>query len=127
VGRDRQAHRGLAILLLADLTTILPRHTHRVTALLRIPRAVDDQGLDRFLALDRRQHTLAHPPQHRRARPGRLRHQMQQRLVLRRGALRRGHGRERFDALATLRRNQPDAVVFKWFDPVGVAEYRCQR
>jgi hypothetical protein len=123
VGRDRQAHRSLAVFLLAHLTTILPRHTHRVTAFLRITRVVEDPGLDRLLACDRRQYTLAHLPQNRRVRPRRLRHQMQQRLVLRRGAFRRGHGRERFDALATLRRNQPDTVVFKWFNPVGVAEY----
>ena len=43
--------------------------------------------------------------------------------VLCRGARRRGHRRQRLDALAALRREQPGAVVGKRSYPVGVAEH----
>ena len=97
-----------------------------MAALLGEPGVVDDPRLDRFVPRDGWQHTVAHTAQHRPIRPRRLRHKVQQRLVLRRSALRRGHRRQRFDTLATLRRQQSDTVVREWPDLVGMAEHRCQ-
>ena len=114
VGRDREAHRGLAILLLAHLTTILPRHPHRMTAFLRIARVVDDPRLDRLLTRDRRQHSRA--PAAESPRPTRAPAPPD---AAETGAVPRcapcGHGREQFDALAARRRDQSDAVVFEWW------------
>ena len=44
---DRQADRNLAVVLLAELTAVLPRHADRVVALLRNAGVVDDPGADR--------------------------------------------------------------------------------
>jgi hypothetical protein len=54
-----QAHRHLTIVLLAKLAAILPRYADRVLALLRKTRVIDDPGLNRPAALDRRLHHLA--------------------------------------------------------------------
>ena len=104
MGGHRQAYRNLAVVLLAQLTTILPGHADRVAALLRKAGVVDDPGLDRLVTRDGRQYLFAHTAQHRLIGPQRLGHKVQQLLVLRGGPLRRGHRRQRFDALATLRR-----------------------
>ena len=124
MGGHGQTYRHLAVVLLAQLAAILPGHTNRVAALLRKAGVVDDPGLDRFVARDRRQHALAHTAQHRLIRPGCLRHKMQQRLVLRRGSLRRSHRRKWFNALAALGGQQPDAVVLERPDSVGMAQHR---
>lgn len=42
--RDRQRNGNLAIVLLAELTAILPRHANRVLTLLRKVCVVDDKG-----------------------------------------------------------------------------------
>jgi hypothetical protein len=126
VGGHRKADRDLAIVLLAALAAILPRYADRVLALLGIAGVVDDQRLDRFLAGDDRQHLRAHFSQYCRVGPGACCDKMQQRLMLRRGALRRGQRCQRLDALATFRRQQADAVVLERPDPVGVAQPRCQ-
>jgi transposase len=124
--RHRQADCNLAVVLLAQLTAILSCHTNRVAAFLGEPRVVDNPGLDRLVTGDRWQNTFAHTPQHRLIRPWRLRHKVQQRLVLRRGSLRRGHRRQRFDALAALRRQQSNTIVRERPHPVGGAQHRCQ-
>ncbi len=49
---DRQRHRDLAIVLLAELAAILPRHADRMPALLGKAGVVDDPGLDRPVPLD---------------------------------------------------------------------------
>ena len=87
---------------------------------------IDDPRLDRFVTRDRWQHMLAHAAQHRLIRPRCLRHKVQQRLVLRRSALRCGHRRQRFDTLASLRRQQPNTVVLERTHAVGMAQHRCQ-
>jgi hypothetical protein len=92
-GGHRQTHRRLAVVLLAQLGTILPGYTDRVAALLRKASVIDDPGPDRFVSADRSQHTLTYAAQYRLIRSGCLRHKMQQRLVLRGGSLRRGHRR----------------------------------
>ncbi len=65
---QRQRHRDLTIILLAELAAILPGHPDRVLPLLGKAGVVDDPGLDRPVSLDRRQHRLADP----RFREGRL-------------------------------------------------------
>src|SRR5215813_9780938 len=46
-------------------------------------RVIDDPGFDPPATLDRRQHELAHPGQHRSVRPWCIAHKMQQGLMLR--------------------------------------------
>jgi hypothetical protein len=110
----------------AQLAAILPGHTDRMMTLLRKARVIDDPGLDRFVSGDRWHDPLPHTAQHRLIRPGCLRHKMQQRLVLSRGSLRRGYRRKWFDAFAALGGQQPDTVVLKRSDPVGMAQNQCQ-
>jgi hypothetical protein len=126
MGRHRQAHCNLAVVLLAQLAAILPRHANRMAALLGKAGVIDDPCLDRFLPGDRWQHMLTHTAQHRLIRPRRLRHKVQQRLVLRRGSLRRSHRRQRFDTLAALSRKQTDTVVREWPYAVSVSQHGCQ-
>ena len=54
----------MAIVLLAGLAAILPRHADRARPLLREAGVVDDPGLDRFGEGHARQHQFAHPRQH---------------------------------------------------------------
>src|ERR1700683_824682 len=122
MGGHRQAYRHLAVVLLAQLATILPGYTNRVAALLRKASIINDPGLDRFVPGDRWQYPLTHTAQHRLIRPRRLRHKMQQRLVLRRGPLRRSHRRQWFDAFAPLGRQQPDTGVLEWSGAAGVTQ-----
>ena len=122
----RQRDRRLAVVLLAQLAAILPRHPDRVLALLRKAGVVDDPSLDRASPLDRRQHQLAHLGQHPLVRPGSLADKMQQRLMLRRRSGRCRHRRHRLDALALARHHQPAAVVAQRLDPVGMADHPGQ-
>ena len=108
---DRQRHRHLTIVLLAELPAVLPRHPDRVPPLLGKARIVDDPRLDRPLPLDRRQHHLAHLAQYPFVRPAALADKMQQRLVLRRRARRSCYCRHRLHALALARHHQTHAVV----------------
>jgi hypothetical protein len=126
MGGHRHTYRYLAVVLLAQLAAILPGYTDRVMAFLGETRVIDDPGLDWLVSGDRWQHSLTYAGQHRLIRPRCLRHKMQQRLVLRRGSLRRSHRCQWFDALAALGRQQPDTIVLKWSDPVGMAQHRCQ-
>ena len=66
---QRQRHRHLAIVLLAKLPAILPRHADRMLALLGKAGVVDDPGLDRAMPFHRRQHHLAHLREHLLVRP----------------------------------------------------------
>jgi hypothetical protein len=89
-------------------------------------RIVDDPGLDRPVALDRRQHQLADLGQHRDVRPRRVANEMKQRLVLRgdlRGCRHRRHG---FDALALDRHQQPQTVIMHRLLPIGVAQHTSE-
>ena len=58
MGRHRQADRDLAVVLLAQLAAILPRHADRVAALLGKACVVDDPRLDRFVTRDGWQDTV---------------------------------------------------------------------
>ena len=69
---------------------------------------------------------LTHPAQDRRIRPWRLRHEVQQRLVLGRRALRRRYRCQWLHALAAFRREQTDAIERERLDTVSVTERRCK-
>jgi len=103
----RQAYRHLAIILLAELATVLPRHAYRVPALLGKAGVVDDPGRDRT---ERRQHLVACCGQKRLIRPGRLGDEMVQRLVRSTHPLGPDPSRHRLDALALTRQDQAAAV-----------------
>jgi hypothetical protein len=90
---------------------------------------VDDPGLDRPGALDRRQDQVTHLGEHGRIGPRRLTHEMQERLVLG-GDPGRGRGRDRGHRLYALARGQHEqtrAVVAQGCGAVGVAEDTDQR
>jgi hypothetical protein len=123
----RQADRDLAIVLLAELPAILPRHADRLRALLGVAGVVDDPGVDRAVLLDGWQHLAAHRGQHRLVRPVRLGDQMMQRLLRRLHPLRLQPGRHRLDALALTRQQQPGAVGLERRGAISVAEFRNQR
>jgi hypothetical protein len=78
----RQAHRDLAIVLLAQLAAVLPGHADRVPTLLGEGGVVDDPIAHWAVPLDRRQHPLAHRGKHGRIVPSRIGHHMVHRLVL---------------------------------------------
>src|SRR5260221_14372479 len=56
----RQRHPDLAVVLLAEPATILPRNADPMPALLRKAGIIDDPGLHRPLTLDSRQHHLTY-------------------------------------------------------------------
>ena len=102
---QRQRHRHLAVILLAELAAILPGYPDRVPPLLGKAGVVDDPGFDRPAALDRPPHQLAYFGQHRRVRPRRVSNKMEQRLMLRSDLCWCRHRCHRFDTLA-LNRHQ---------------------
>src|SRR5579863_6214000 len=57
---QRHADRDPAVLLFADLSAVLPRHTHRMTALFRKARVIHDPGDQLVPPRHRRQHLVAH-------------------------------------------------------------------
>jgi hypothetical protein len=116
----------LAVVLLAELTAILPGHPNRMPPLLGKARVIDDPGFDPPATLDRRQHELAHPGQHRSVRPWCIAHKMQQGLMLR-GDLRRCcHCRHRLDTLALDRHQQSQAVIAHRLLSIGMAQRRAE-
>jgi len=54
--RKRKRHGNLTIVLLAQLTAILPCNPDRMPPLLRKARIIDDPSFDRSVAFDARQH-----------------------------------------------------------------------
>src|ERR1017187_923135 len=120
---DRQRHRDLTIVLLAELTAVLPRHPDRVPPLLGKAGVVDDPCFDRPVTLDLRQHHLAYLGQHLLVRPRGVADKMQERLVLRRRPLGRRHRRHRLDALALARQHQANAIISKWPCSVSMTNY----
>ena len=120
---QRQRYRHLAIVLLAELTAILPRHADRMPSLLGKARVVDDPGRDRAVPLNLRQHHLAHLGQYPLVQPTAQADKMQQRLMLGRHPRRSRHRRQRFDALAFARHHQAHAIVPQWTLSISVADY----
>src|SRR5271168_3693714 len=117
---DRQRYRDLAIVLLTELAAVLARHPDRMSPLLGKARVIDDPGLDRPAALDRRHDQFAHLGQNRRVRPRCVADKMQQLLVLSRHSRRRRHRRYRFHALALTWHHKPQAIVPQRCCPVRV-------
>ena len=124
---QRQRHRNLTVVLLAELAAILPGHPDRVPPLLGKARVVDDPGRDRPAALDRRQHQLAYFGQHRRVRPRRVADKMKQRLMLRGNLCRCRHRRHRLDALAFNRHQQPQTVIMHRLLSIGMTQHDTER
>ena len=124
---DRQRHRDLTIVLLAEPAAILPRDADRMGSLFRNARVVHDPGFDGALSLDKRQNQLENLAQDRLVRPGRFADQMQKRLMFRRDTRRRYNRRHRFDALALAGHQQPDAIIAQGLGPIGVPDHFNKR
>ncbi len=124
---SRQAHRDLAIVLLAELPAILPRHADRVLALLRDAGVVDDQRPDRAAPLDDGQDTGAHRREAPLIGPFGLRHEVMQRLMRRLHAPRLHARRHRLDALAIARQQQSRAIRSERRRAIGMAQRRRDR
>ena len=56
---DRQRHGDLAVVLLAELSAVLPSYADRMGSLLRKPGIVDNPGTDGFGLRDRRKDEVA--------------------------------------------------------------------
>jgi hypothetical protein len=106
----READRHLTVVRLAQLPAVLPRHTHRVLALLGKAAVVDDPVRHRSMPLDRRQHLRPHRRQQHRIVPVRLRHHVVQRLVFGLHMRRVEPCRHRLDALALAGQQQAGAA-----------------
>jgi hypothetical protein len=106
----RQAHNDLAVVLLAKLSTVLPRHTDRMLAFLGYAGVVDDQRPDRAVPLDDGQHAGAHRREYRIIRPVGLRYEVMQRLMRSLHASRLHARSYRLDALAIARQQKPRTV-----------------
>jgi hypothetical protein len=125
--RHREGHRHLAVLLLAQLATVLPGHADRELALLGQAGVVHDPGPDRAAPFKRRQRVAAHRCQESVIIPGRLGDKVVQRLVGRADPERLDPGRHRLDALALARQQKTGGVGPQRCPPVGVAEHRAQK
>src|SRR5215831_14672830 len=111
--RKRKRHSNLTIVLLAQLTAILPCNPDRMPPLLRKGRIIDDPSFDLSVAFEPRQHQLTDLGQYLLIRPVALTDKMQQGLMLRRCPLRSRHRRHRIDTLAIAWHHQPGAVIAK--------------
>ena len=80
-GAHGNTHRGLAVILFADLAAVLTSHSYRMTSLLGKARVVHNPGHYRGLFLHGWQNFPPHLRQHLAVVPGRVRHQMVQGLV----------------------------------------------
>ena len=73
---DRQRNGDLAIVLLAELTAILPRYSNGVLAFLRKTRVIDDKGFDRAVLFEDGKRQLPNLAQNSLIGPARLAHEM---------------------------------------------------
>jgi hypothetical protein len=120
--RDRQRNGDLAIVLLAELAAILPRHSNRVLAFLRKACVIDDKGFDRAVPFEDWKRQLPNLAQYSRIGPGRVGHEMQKRLMLRRHPRRRRDRGQRLYALAPAAGKKTRAVIAKWPYPVAMTD-----
>ncbi len=119
---QRQTHRHLTIVLLAQLPAILACYAHRMDSFFRKSGVVHDPiktALRSKLGRD----PIAHTLKNRFVRPLRLRHQVMQRLMFRAHMQRIGMRRQRFHALAFKRQHQPSTVIGK--TTVAIAVTQC--
>jgi hypothetical protein len=122
-GGQRQADRDLTVVLLADLTAVLPGDAERMPTLLGDAGVVEDPGVQRAAAGGQpRQHPIPHRGEHGPVIPGCLGDEVVHRLVRGADAPRGQLGRHRLDALALARQQQAGAIRPQRAGPVGVPE-----
>jgi hypothetical protein len=114
----RETHRDLAIVLFAETSAILARHTHRMHALLWKAGVADDPDFDRRLAFQGWQDEFAHLAQNRLIGPSALPNQVKQRLMLRGGARRGYDCRHWFNVFAFARQQQSRAIILQRPNPI---------
>ena len=107
---ERQRDGHLAVVLLADLTAILPRDANRVRSLLGDAGVIDHPAADRSAPLHNRQHPQTNRGEQRLVGPVCLGHEVMQRLMRCLHASRFDARRHRLDALAGTRQQQAGAV-----------------
>ena len=112
----------LAIVLLAELTAILPRHAHGMAALLWKACIIDDPGFNLPVLFEDGKRELANLAQNGLIGPGRLAHEMQKRLMLRRNPRRRRNCGQRLNALALAAGKQARTVIVQRPYPVAMAD-----
>ncbi len=121
LGGQRHADRDAAVVLLTHLPAILTRNSDRVDALLWKPRVIHDPGNQPVPPRHRRQHLVAHLSQQCGIAPGRIGHDVMQRLMHLAnvtGRKTRGHG---LNTLALQGQQQPLRVVFHRDNAIGVS------
>ena len=94
-----------------------------MAAFFREPGVVEDPGLDGAVRRNAGQRDLAHFGQHGLVGPRRLAHEMQQRLVFRRGSRRRGQRGHGLDTLPIAGQQQAGTVVVQRHHAVGMADH----
>ena len=124
--RYRQTHGRLAIVVFANLATILPRDAHRVLALFGKTCVIHNPGRHRTMFLHRRQHLPPNLGQHLLIVPGRVSDQVMQALMHPPDIMGGQTGGHRFDTLAFPRQQQTHAVTLQWHVPVGMPRGVCQ-
>src|SRR5713101_5933563 len=131
IGR-RNAHRlvrhgdrncNLAVVLLAEHTTVLARHPDRVTSLLRDPRIVRDPGGHRAVTLHLLQHVLPCHLQDRFLVPRSVGNKVMQGLMTRPHVPRVDSGGHRLNALPLSGQTQADQIPAQRPSPILVPEH----
>ncbi len=123
---EREGHGDLAVVLLAELATVLPRDADRMGALLRHAGVVDHPTFDGPMLRQDRQHASAHGCQHGVIAPARLGYEVVQRLMSRLHPAGRHPGGYGLDALALARQQQAGAVGPERRHPVSVPQGASQ-
>ncbi len=118
---QRHTHRNLTVILLAQHAAVLPGHADRVRALLGKTGVVHDPPAA-TREVHRRHDPLRDTQQHLLVRPGRVGHEVVQRLVSRAGGHRCQMRRHRLHTLALQRCHQPGAISAQ----TGVPVYMTQ-
>ena len=118
---QRHAHGHLTIVLLTQLTAVLPGNTHGMFAFLRKPRVIDDPPAA-SLKVHLRHHPLCNAPEHLTVRPLRPGHEVVQRLMPGAHVSRIKVCSHRLDALSGQRLHQSGTVSPEPFVPVPMPE-----
>ena len=119
---QRKRRRHLAVLLFAEDAAVLAGHAHRVAALLREARVVDDPRLHAPGRRQGREHGVASDAQHGGIVPRGIRDKAVHRLMARRDMARIDACGHRLDALPLARQAQAHDVGPQRLMPVPVAE-----
>lgn len=119
--RRRKAYRNPAVILLANLSTVLPCDANRVLSLLRKTGIVNYPGNDRTFSQHGRQNRIQRAVQQRFIVPGSFGDQMMQGLMHTPHMIRIESRRHRLYALAFARQKQTRAVRLERNNPVRVS------